>query len=257
MARSSRESIVQAYLEAQVAFPISPLLDSEREAIQRAINIALVSYWQAFPYTYRDTFTSSIKGSLGFRIDDIIARVFPGNTLEAQRLRDSAYFLGISSIEPGPMGGYGTNIDSYLLGVPFSDSPSLFDSVYTGGLDYRRMLLDSTEMDMLTGEVSVEFDPVGNISLITPSTYTQFQITFAFGFSESASLKYIPYRQIDLFRKMAAVEFLDIVIKARSQVTISADSSLNVSSLQERRNELKAEVAKQTADEMLYPISWG
>jgi cell division septum initiation protein DivIVA len=56
---------------------------------------------------------------------------------------------------------------------------------------------------------------------------------------------------------MAAVEFLDIVIKARSQVTISADSSLNVSSLQERRNELKAEVAKQTADEMLYPISWG
>jgi hypothetical protein len=252
VARDIKFDAVQTYLESLVAGPLLDLDDKESEAIQTAINIALVSYWQAFPYTYRDTFTSSIKGSLGFTIDDILAKVFPNSTV-----RNSAYFLGIAGINKGPPSLFGTNIDSYLLGVPFFNSNNSFNSLFSNGFDYRSMILESTEVDMLTGEVSIEFDPSGNISLITPATWAQFQIIFAFGFYESASLRYLPVRQLELFRKMAGVEFLNIVISGRSQVTIGSDSTFNVSSLVSRRDELKEEVVKQMSDEMIYPMSWG
>jgi hypothetical protein len=250
--RDIKFDAVQTYVQAQVASPVVELIDEEVDAVQTAINIALISYWQAFPYTYRDTFSSPMNGALGFNVDDIMARVFPD-----QSVRNNAYFLGISRIEPGPFGYFGTNINSYLLGVPFSTTDFGIDPFSSGSFDYNKMVLESSQMDVMTGEVSVEFDPSGNVSLITPATWAQFQISFAFGFSESASLRYIPTRQLDLFRKMAAVEYLNIIINARSQVTINSDSQMNIAFLQTRCDKLKEEVDKQISDEIIYPISWG
>src|SRR5436853_3111990 len=89
--------VVRSYLSAQVGYPILETPDEEVNALQTAINIALVSYWIAFPYVSRDTFNTPMNGSLGFGVDEILTKHFPDAVL-----RDNAYFLGISRIDDNP-----------------------------------------------------------------------------------------------------------------------------------------------------------
>lgn len=252
MAVDPKFDAVRNYLQAQVGAPIVEPVEGEISAIQTAINLALVSWWSAFPYTWRDSQASPIRGGLSFTADQILERVFPD-----PKIRKLAYFLGIARIESSPSLVIGS-VDNYLLGAPIFNTQGGLDPMYGGGAyDYRKDLLQATELDMTTGEVEVEFGAGGEINLITPQAWAQFQIWFAFGFTEASSLKFVKNSQLDLFRKMAAVEFLTIVLNARGQINVNSDYTLNLNIMQSRRDFLQAQVTQEVSNQIQYPMTWG
>jgi hypothetical protein len=246
--------VVRTYLTTQLGGPIVEALDEDVNAVQTAINVALVNYWAAFPYTFRDTFNTPMRGSLGFSEDEILTRVFPDVPI-----RDNAYFLGVSRVDDNPSSVWGSNINSYLLGVPFV-YPGAYNDLpypYSSGVDLASMVRTATEANVITGEVEIEFDPSGRISFLTPNAWTQLTVWFAFGFNEKVGLRFIPNSMIDFFRKLAAIEYLSIVLNARSQVSVQSDFTINVQQIAMRRDELKREITQMMNELHTPAIMWG
>src|SRR3954469_17717555 len=247
---------VRTYLTALVGSPVLEAVDEEVNAVQSAINAALLNYWIAFPYTFRDSFSTPTTGSLGFSVPEILARAFSD-----ENVRENAYFLGISRLDDNPSNVWGRNIDSYLLGVPFYGYSAYGDLPYpySSPVDLAQMTRISTEANVMTGEVEIEFNPTGSgsLSFLTPNSWTQLTVWFAFGFNERVGMRYIPMNMMDYFRKLAGVEFLNIVLMARTQVQLNADYRINVDQITRRRDELKSE-ANQMLGELHAPvIMWG
>jgi hypothetical protein len=251
MLSESKQQLVVNYIKSQLGDPIVKSITEESDTIQTAINNALVSYWLAFPYTWRTNYSSAARGTVVDTVQNITNNAF----MDQPAAQASAYFLGVSRIEDGALGAIGNNIDSYLLGVPY---PNPSYKVYPGSLDLAEIVRYRTEVSIITGEIEVEYDEVlGVIRYITPNAYGQFTAFYAFGFDESVGLQYLPNRQIDLFRKMACVNFLDIVISARSNIAVNADFKLDMTALTKKRDDLQEKVDKEVTDQMIIPIYWG
>jgi hypothetical protein len=53
-----KRSSIEAYVRAQLGDPVVTALVEETDAIQNALNIALTSYWTAFPHTWMTQYSS-------------------------------------------------------------------------------------------------------------------------------------------------------------------------------------------------------
>jgi hypothetical protein len=242
---------VETYLRAQVGDPIVEALSSETDTIQNSINLALLSYWVAFPHLWMMQYSSKARGTITDSVDNILNQAFLGNP-DALK---NAYFLGVTRVEDGALGAIGNNIDSYLLGVPY---PNPSYKVYPGALDLAEIVRYRTEVSIITGEIEASYDEInGVVKFLTPNAYGQFTVFYGFGFTEAAGLSYLPYRMIPLFRKMVAVEFLTTVINARGNVAVNADFKLDTSYLIKRRDALKDETDKEMADYMISTVMIG
>jgi len=251
MPNDFKQKAIEDYLRAQIGDPIVQAITEETDTIQTAINNTLISYWLSFPYTWRTYYSSAAKGTVSDTVENITSLALGGNP-EAQA---ASYFLGVVRIEDGALGAIGNNIDSYLLGVPY---PNPSYKVYPGSLDLAEIVRYRTEVSIITGEIEVEYDEVtGYIHFITPNAYGQFTVFYAFGFSESVGLQYVPNRQIDLLRKMCCCNFLDSIISARSNIAVNSDFKLDMTQLTNKRNDLQAKVDKEVSDQMIVPIMWG
>jgi hypothetical protein len=256
MSEDFKLKAVRDYLRAQIGAPVVGVIDSELGAIQTAINLALLLYWQAFPHIYTTSLDDRQGSNINVNIEDMMDEIFPD-----QLIRDNAYFLGVARMDmnAGGIAG-GANINSYLLGMPMYATNSSYSS--TGGfnstVDVTELVRYQTEVGSTMGVPEIQWDPTtGGLTFITPYSYGQLTLGLGFGFSEAAGLKYLRTHQLDLFRKMTAMEFINIIENARGQIVLSADYTLDMSKLAKRRQELKDEVEKAISDQMIYPMGWG
>lgn len=242
---------VDDYLKAQLGDPIVEALTEESDAIQNALNLALQSYWIAFPHSWMNVYSSKAQGTVIDSVDNIMNMAFLGNS-DAQ---SKAFFLGVTRIEDGALGAIGNNIDSYLLGVPY---PNPSYKVYPGALDLAEIVRYRTEVGIITGEIEVQYDDVIRcVKFLTPNAYGQFTVFYAFGFTEDAGLTYVPSRHIAMLRKMTAYEFLTAVINARGGVQVISDYKMDMTYLSKRRDELKDEVEKELFQNQITTVMWG
>lgn len=242
---------VETYLKSQIGDPIIKSISMESNAIQDAINLALTPYWLAFPYTWRTYYQSNGKGSVVDTFDNITNNAFMNNP----NAKIAAHFLGVTRIEDGALGAIGNNIDSYLLGVPY---PNPSYKVYPGSLDLAEIVRYRTEVSIITGEIEVEYDHVNKkVTFLTPNAFGQFHVFYAFSFDESAGLSYIPNQMIDLFRKMCAVSFLDMIINARGNIVVNSDFRVDLSQLAKKRDFLQERVDQEIKSAQISTVMWG
>lgn len=263
-----KRTLIRDYLEAQIGSPIIGAIDQEINGIQRAINLALPKYWEAFPYVIINNYQTQWGTNVTVNVADII-----GSCITDPTVSQNAYFLGVTRIDSNPVGpwaSYGMNIDSYLLGVPVYQgmggcTPTgygeTWNSTWAKNTDYTDYMLYQTQMAMMTGEIEWQISPDGSqIIFITPwsfGSFGQMTVFYGFGFLDSAGMMYLRPHQLDLFRKMAAVEFLNLVLSARGQIRLNTDFTLDMGQLASRRDLLQAEVTKTMADQAIFPLMWG
>jgi hypothetical protein len=246
-----KQNSIETYLRSQLGDPIVEALTEETDAIQNAINLALTSYWTAFPHSWMTQYTSKAQGTVTDSIDNIMNSAFLGNP-DAQA---KAFFLGVTRVEDGALGAIGNNIDSYLLGVPY---PNPSYKVYPGALDLAEIVRYRTEVGIITGEIEVQYDEVLRVvKFLTPNAYGQFTVFYAFGFTEDAGLLYVPSRHIDMLRKITAYEFITSVLNARGGIQVIADFKMDLTFLSKRRDELKEDVEKELYQNQISTVMWG
>jgi hypothetical protein len=246
-----KQTSIENYLRSQLGDPIVAALTEETDAIQNALNLALTSYWTAFPHSWMTQYSSKAQGTITDSVDNIMSMAFYGNP-DAQA---NAYFLGVTRVEDGALGAIGNNIDSYLLGVPY---PNPSYKVYPGSLDLAEIVRYRTEVSIITGEIETQYDEVARVvRFITPNAYGQFTVFYAFGFTEDTGLTYVPNRHIDMLRKITAYEFITSVINARGAVQVIADFKLDLTFLSKRRDELKEDVEKELYRNQISTVMWG
>jgi hypothetical protein len=246
-----KQTAIENYLRSQLGDPIVCALTEETDAIQNAINLALISYWTAFPHTWMTQYTSKAQGTVIDSVDNIMNMAFMGNP-DAQV---NAFYLGVTRVEDGALGAIGNNIDSYLLGVPY---PNPSYKVYPGALDLAEIVRYRTEVSIITGEIEVSYDEVLRVvRFLTPNAYGQFTAFHAFGFTEDAGLLYVPNKHIDMLRKITAYEFITSVLNARGSIQVVADFKLDLTYLSKRRDELKTDVEKELFQNQITTVMWG
>jgi hypothetical protein len=242
---------VENYLKSQLGDPIVEAVSAETNAIGNALNLALVSYWTAFPHMWMTQYSSKAQGTITDTVENITNMAFYGNP-DAQ---EHAYFLGVTRVEDGALGAIGNNIDSYLLGVPY---PNPSYKVYPGALDLAEIVRYRTEVGIITGEIEVQYDEVLQlVRYITPNAYGQFTAFYAFGFDEETGLAYVPNRHIDMLRKISAYEFVTAIINSRAGIQVVADFKLDITFLSKRRDELKEDVEKELLQNQVTTVMWG
>lgn len=246
-----KQHAIEAYLRSQLGDPIVTALTEETDAIQNALNLALTSYWTAFPHSWMTQYSSKAQGTITDTVDNIMNMAFYGNP-DAQ---ENAYFLGVTRVEDGALGAIGNNIDSYLLGVPY---PNPSYKVYPGALDLAEIVRYRTEVGIITGEIEVQYDEVLQaVKFLTPNAYGQFTVFYAFGFTEDSGLNYVPNKHIDMLRKITAYEFVTAVINARAGIQVVADFKLDLTFLSKRRDELKTDAEKEMYNNQISTVMWG
>jgi hypothetical protein len=246
-----KQKSIEDYLRAQLGDPVVSAVTEETDFMQNAINLALQSYWIAFPHQWMNVYTSKAQGTVIDSVDNIMNMAFLGNP-DAQ---DTAFFLGVTRIEDGALGAIGNNIDSYLLGVPY---PNPSYKVYPGALDLHEIVRYRTEVSIITGEIEVSYDEITrSVRFLTPNAYGQFSVFYAFGFTEDAGLMYVPGRHIDILRKMTAYEFLTAIINARGAIQVISDYKLDMTYISKRRDELKTDVEKDLYQNQITTVMWG
>ena len=246
-----KHKAIDSYLRSQLGDPIVSAITEETDAIQNALNLALTSYWTAFPHIWMTQYSSKAQGTITDSIDNIMAMAFYGNP----DVQDNAYFLGVTRVEDGALGAIGNNIDSYLLGIPY---PNPSYKVYPGALDLAEIVRYRTEVGIITGEIEVQYDEVADVvRFITPNAYGQFTAFYAFGFTEDSGLTYVPNRHIDMLRKVTAYEFITAVINARTGVQVVSDFKVDMTFLMKRRDELKEEAEKEMFNNQISTVMWG
>jgi len=246
---------VRDFINAQVGAPVVEALDKELSAIQTAINISLISYWEAFPWKYEATYDLSGVGSLIVDVSNLMTQISTDTKVQSK-----AYFQGITKMDlnQGGVAG-GSNINSYLLGVPF------YSTSYGGGVsdvgsmvDIMQMTRYQTEVAFISGNPDLKYDPTTNqVTVLTPYTFGQLSVDWAFGFFEDIGMAYVRNNQLGLFRKMAAIEFLNIIEAARGQVKLNSDFQLDLSVIQSKRDKLKSEVDDDMSNQFVTPMTWG
>lgn len=259
MSDDFKTKAIRDYLEAQIGSPIVNALDKELGAIQSSINLALITYWQAFPWTIMKSYDSVMRGQIDINIAQLMQEVFTNQTV-----RDQAYYLGITRLDEN-MGGIagGVNIDSYLLGVPvyssyfysFAGSPGHVNP----SLDVAQLIRYKTEVGIMMGQPEVSYDNVaGVVTVLTPSAFAQLTVWFGFGFTEQSGITYMRNNQLGLFRKICGFEFLNILLNARNQIKLNnADFQIDAATMTKRRDELKTEVEQGIKNEVYTPLGWG
>jgi hypothetical protein len=253
--------MVKEYLDAQIGAPIIQPIDSEVDAYMRSMNLALPLYWQAFPWVFMDNFKTSYSGNIRVSVPDILERCI----LDPE-IRKNAYVLGVTRIDSSPLGVMGgANLDSYLLGVPVyqgsgSSCGSVESYMTTPADSINQAMLYQAQMSFYSGQIEWQMSPDRDeILFITPammSSIGQLTVFFGFGFTDEAGVKFLRPHQIDLFRKMAAVEFINMIINARGQIRFNGDFTINLEQLTARRLELKTEVDKEISDTAVFPLMW-
>jgi hypothetical protein len=151
-------------------------------------------------------YSSKAQGTVIDTFDNILNQAFYGNRDAISK----AFLMGVTRVEDGALGAIGNNIDSYLLGIPY---PNPSYKVYPGALDLAEIVRYRTEVGIITGEIEVLYDDVARcVKFITPNAYGQFTVFYGFGFTKDAGLTYVPNHHVQMFRKIAAYEFLNSIM---------------------------------------------
>jgi len=241
----NKSEYVVSKLRLLVGDPILAAVQSDIDAITTAINIAHLQYWTALPYEYNQQVEVTVNstGEVYNSIDTLKSQAFSDVTV-----RDKSYYLGVVRMSEAPY--QMRNLTSYLLGRAVLNHPYI--NPKSGRIDLNNILLYNTEREMLQGDVEIRYDTVNqNVIYTVPIGFTQYSFTHGFGFYDQ-ELTYVPENNLQMLAKMAAIEYLDALITARSAITLEADYGVNVDYLKERRNELKQEVKEQIV--MMAPI---
>ena len=62
---------------------------------------------------------------------------------------------------------------------------------------------------------------------------------------------------IDLFRKMCAVSFLDMIINARGNIVVNSDFRVDLSQLAKKRDFLQERVDQEIKSAQISTVMWG
>jgi len=237
---------VKNYVTSKLGEPIISTIDREEKGFERALGNALIKYWTAIPWTYDDVLDvdNFMNLDLTRSVSQLMDAAF-GPDPEAP-IRKSAYYIGIIRISEMSRAIQYSNLDAFLLNIPFGTPPrvgagALGSDVVTGPLDVRKLILEQSEQDYLTGNVEVEFDRINDrIIFHIPIFFGQVTASHGFGFLDT-TLRMLPWEHVHLFADIVAENLLTTIISARSSVQLQADFQLPVEWFTTLRSELRQE----------------
>lgn len=247
---------IRRYLSSRLGAPAVELCDSELNAMEVALESGASRYWTAFPHqTISTLYVSSSCGQAKHNIDTLKSTAFtnPG-------ILDSVYFLGVGRYDLTTNASYhqsgSSHFDRKLLGRSTGGNPNLptEDPRYLAD----RVLLNSSEEDFLFGELDYRHDIVNNeIVFITPNIEGTATLWYNWGFCCEKTLELLPMVHFEVFKKIVALEFLEITLAGRSSVTLNGDFSLDITDITSKRDALKEELKEEIANMSISVGVWG
>jgi hypothetical protein len=253
-----KHELIRKYMRARIGAPIVELCEAEVCSIDEAVETCSTRYWTALPYQTTSKVNVSItSGDLNISLDTLKT-----NTFTDPELNEDAFFLGIGRYDLSGLHNIsplGTNyFDQRLLGKDFGYFPSNRPMEDPRYLADRTLASVSTE-DMLFGNVDYRHDIVKNELVFTlPPVEGTLHLWYNWGFCPERTIELLPMVHFDLFKKLASYEFLDIVLSARSGITLNnADYQLDLTELTQKRDALKEELDKDLADMATVTGVWG
>lgn len=247
---------IRNYIKSRVGAPIVEMCDTESMAIDEAFETASVDYWIHLPYVKKaHHFLTTNFGELSIDIQSQLNSQIP------EALRDHAYFVGITREDIVnnlvPNSANSQYFDRMLLGsnINFSNENFLIsDPRYEAD---RQQYLNSSEA-MYFGETDIYVDNVTNKVIVTyPPVEGQLHLWWAYGFSAEKTIALLPMNHLKLFRKMVALEFIEIVLASRTPIQLSGDFSIDVTDLQNKRGRLRDDLDKEIPETVNFVAQWG
>lgn len=249
---------IRRYMKSRVGAPIVELCEPEICATDDAVEAASTRYWTALPYQTEDKIRMSILNTTTTKTLSAIKTASFGTDI----IGDEAYFLGIGRWDDSGLHNIhpsGTNyFDQKLLGRDFAYHPGARPIQDPRYLADRALLHSSTE-DLLFGEPDYRYDIVKQeLTFIFPPTEGILHLWYNWGFCPSKTIELLPMAHFDLFKRMVTLEFLEIIIAARTGVTLNdAGFQIDVTDLTNKRDSLKEEVQKELSDTAIIVGVWG
>lgn len=250
--------LIRKYIKSRVGAPVIDLCEPELSATDEAVEAAATRYWTALPYQTTDQIPMSLSCS---EVTKSISSI-KDNAFGTSEIKEDAYFLGIGRYEDS--GLYNTNysgsnhFDQRLLGRSFGSN---FDNQLTEDPRYTadRVLLNSSQSDLFFGEPDFRHDIINDeMSFILPAVEGTLHCWYNWGFCPSKTIEVLPMVHFDLFKRMVAFEYLEILLAARSGLTLSnADYQLDVTDLTNKRDSLKEEIKEELSNIAIIPGVWG
>lgn len=252
---------IRRYMKSRVGAPIVDLCEPELCATDEAVEAASTRYWTALPYQTEDKIRMSILNTENTKTLEAIKDVSFGTDVN-DPIRKDAYFFGIGRWDDAGLHNIhplGTNyFDQKLLGKNFAYHPN-----YRPVEDFRyladRALLHSSTEDLLFGEPDYRYDIVKEeVTFILPPTEGVLHLWYNWGFCPSRTIELLPMAHFDLFKKMVTLEFLEVIIAARTGVVLSdAGFQIDVTDLTNKRDVLREEVDQELSDTAIIVGTWG
>ena len=249
---------IRKFIKSRLGAPIAALCSTESSAIDEAFEFAAIDYWTALPYVkkYNHGLTTG-GGELHLNVDDYKSVIIPAD------LQEHVFFLGIVREDmeeydvASSVGGLEDLFNTRLLGGgagPGQGNTPTRDPRY---LADRIQYFQSTEGSFI-GEVDISIDQVNNEVVVTyPPIDGQLHLWWAWGFCPDETIKRLPMNHLSLFRRMVALQLIEIVIASRSAVQLNADFSIDVSDLQAKRDRLQEELDTEIPNTALFVAQWG
>lgn len=243
--------------------PIVELVDSDETSIPKAIEVAQKSYWISFPYIFRSTFetTSDTQSPYKIPFATIKNAAFSGADLDEttkQQLIDSSYILGIVRIEASDSLTFTPSynaIDAWLLGSNSVNSNSINSDFDTS---YKKSIINKSRVRQVNGSTDFQLDQVlKTINFYLPPSASKYTVDYSLGFQYEQSLDFIEERRLDIFTKMCAREFLEMVLSSRSAVSVNGDYNISTNFIESKLRSLTEDLDNEIPKSTIQPLFWG
>lgn len=250
--------LIRRFIKSRIGAPIVDLCDPELKAVDEAVEAACTRYWLALPYQTTGRLLVSINCSEQLQTVESIKESSFGTSPR----KDQAYFLGVGRYDLTGLHNInplGTNyFDQKLLGKDFGYHPNQRPIEDPRFLADRVLAHTSTE-DLLFGELDYRYDYVEEqLVFITPPVQGTVHLWYNWGFCPENTIELVPMVYFDIFKKMVALEFIEIILASRSAMSLNnADFDLDVTDLTNKRDRLQEELDKEVPDTAISLGVWG